>query len=203
MTLAACGEEALTLAVANPPDLVILDLCMPGMSGLDTCRALRTWYSAPILVLSVIVRESDKVAALDLGADDYITKPYSIVELLARVRALLRRASSGAALPLTVTYGELAIDFSRRRVVLDGGEVRLTPKEYEILALLIRHVDCVVTNRTILENVWGPEYVDDMQTLRVHISNLRRKLEPNPTGQHFIKNEPSVGYRFISEVLDE
>lgn len=199
VSLAASGEEALSLAAAETPDLVIVDLCMPGMSGLDLCRELRTWLSVPILVLSVIVREADKVAALDVGADDYITKPYSINELLARVRALLRRGAPEAILPQSVAFGPLSLDFARRKVMLAGQEIKLTPKEYDILALLVRHADCVVTNRAILEHIWGPEYVEDMQTLRVHISNLRRKIEPHPNGDHFIKNEPSIGYRFVSE----
>jgi len=201
--MAADGEEALAMAAADPPDLVILDLCLPGKSGLEVCRELRAWLNVPILVLSVIVREADKITALDLGADDYITKPYAIGELLARVRALLRRASTSSTLPPVVDFNGLNIDFSRRRVELDGTEVKLTPKEYDILVLLVKHADCVVTNRTILESVWGSDYMDDMQTLRVHISNLRRKIEPYPTSQHFIKNEPSVGYRFITEPVEE
>lgn len=201
--MAESGMDALNMATIDPPDLVILDLCMPEMSGLEVCKELRSWYAGPILVLSVIVHEADKVTALDIGADDYITKPYSISELLARVRALLRRTASGNSLPQMLTIGDLSIDFAKRRVTLVGSELKLTPKEYEILTFLIRHADCVVTNRMLLEHIWGPEYMDDMQTLRVHISNLRRKLEPNPNGQHFIKNEPSVGYRFISEDQEE
>jgi len=203
--LAESGEEAINLATAFPPDLVILDLCMNDMSGLEVCRQLRSWLTAPILVLSVIIREADKIAALDSGADDYLTKPYSIGEMLARIRALLRRTVPEASLPQTVTFGELHIDFGKRWVTLAGAEVDLTPKEYDILLLLIRHADCVVTNRQLLEYVWGPEYKykEDLQNLRVHISNLRRKIEPNPESQHFIRNEPSVGYRFLSGTPEE
>lgn len=198
--LAESGEEALRLAQATPPDLVILDLCMNDMNGLDVCRELRSWLTAPILVLSVIIREADKIAALDSGADDYITKPYSIGELLARVRALLRRAVPDSSLPQVMHFGELHIDTGKRLVTVAGKEVDLTPKEYDILMLLIRHADCVVTNRQLLEYVWGPEYKykEDLQNLRVHISNLRRKIEPTPESQRFIRNEPNVGYRFLS-----
>jgi len=203
--LAESGEEALSLAAANPPDLVMLDLGLSDMNGLDVCQEMRTWFPGPILVLSAIVRETEKVAALDFGADDYITKPYSISELLARVRALLRRQVTDVSPPRSVTFGELAIDFTKRRVSLAGNEVKLAPKEYGILELLVRHADCVVTNQQVLEHVWKGEYQydDDFQNLRVHVSNLRHKIEPNPRGQHFIKNEPRVGYRFISEPIEE
>ncbi|MHB0938133.1 MAG: response regulator transcription factor [Armatimonadota bacterium] len=203
--LAESGEEAISIATANPPDLVILDLCMIDMSGLDVCRELRSWLTAPILVLSVIIREADKIAALDSGADDYLTKPYSIGEMLARIRALLRRTVPEAAMPQSVTFGELHVDFNKRWVTLASQEVDLTPKEYDILQMLIRHADCVVTNRQLLEYVWGPEYKykEDLQNLRVHISNLRRKIEPLPESQHFIRNEPSVGYRFLSGAPEE
>lgn len=203
--LAASGEEALSLAIAAPPDLVILDLCMRGMGGLEVCRELRSWSTAPILVLSVLVREFEKIEALDNGADDYITKPYSVGELLARVRALLRRTLAGAALPQSVTFGALAIDFTKRRVTLADNEVKLTPKEYDILNMLVRRADGVVTNRQLLEYVWGPEYKykEDLQNLRVHVSHLRRKIEPDPQEQLFIRNEPSVGYRFLSGTPEE
>jgi two-component system KDP operon response regulator KdpE len=203
--LAASGEEALSLAIAAPPDLVILDLCMRGMGGLEVCRELRSWSTAPILVLSVLVREFEKIEALDNGADDYITKPYSVGELLARVRALLRRTLAGAALPQLVTFGALAIDFTKRRVTLADNEVKLTPKEYDILNMLVRRADGVVTNRQLLEYVWGPEYKykEDLQNLRVHVSHLRRKIEPDPQEQLFIRNEPSVGYRFLSGTPEE
>jgi len=203
--LAESGKEALSLAAANPPDLVMLDLGLSDMNGLDVCQEMRTWFPGPILVLSAIVRETEKVAALDFGADDYITKPYSISELLARVRALLRRQVTDVSPPRSVTFGELAIDFTKRRVSLAGNEVKLAPKEYGILELLVRHADCVVTNQQVLEHVWKGEYQydDDFQNLRVHVSNLRHKIEPNPQGQHFIKNEPRVGYRFISEPIEE
>jgi two-component system KDP operon response regulator KdpE len=203
--LAESGEEAINQATAFPPDLVILDLCMNDMSGLEVCRELRSWLTVPILVLSVIIREADKIAALDSGADDYLTKPYSVGELLARIRALLRRPTPEAALPQAINFGQLHIDSAKRLVALAGEEVDLTPKEYDILLLLIRHADCVVTNRQLLEYVWGSEYKykEDLQNLRVHISNLRRKIEPTPESQHFIRNEPSVGYRFLSGTPEE
>jgi len=203
--LAESGEEAISLAKASPPDLIVLDLCMKGMGGLEVCRELRPWLTAPILVLSVLVREAEKIEALDNGADDYITKPFNIGELLARVRALLRRTSAGAVLPKIMSYGSLTIDFIKRQVFLGGSEVKLTPTEYEILTMLVRHADCVVTNRQLLEYIWGPEYKykEDLQNLRVHVSHLRSKLDPDPRGQLFIRNEPRVGYRFMSEPTEE
>jgi two-component system KDP operon response regulator KdpE len=196
VALAASGEEALLAAIDAPPDLVILDLALPDMSGIEVCRDLRTWLTAPILILSVRSGEADKVAALDEGADDYLTKPFSAGELLARVRALLRRAASLQSPPPVVTAGDLTVDTARRRVTLAGASVALTPTEYDILAFLARNADCVVTQRQIIEEVWGPSWGDDAQTLRVHVSHLRRKIEPDPHGPHFIITEPGVGFRF-------
>lgn len=194
--LAANGEEGLDLAIDHSPDLVVLDLAMPGMSGLEVCRELRTWYNGPILVLSVRSSESDKIDALDLGADDYLTKPFSAGELLARVRALLRRSAGQAAQPPVITAGDLEIDIAHRRVTRAGEEVDLTKTEFEILAYLAQNADRVVTSKMILEHVWGPEYVEDTPTLRVHISHLRKKIEPYPSVPRYILTEPGVGFRF-------
>jgi two-component system KDP operon response regulator KdpE len=196
--VADSGETGLAAAAERPPDLVVLDLTLPGKSGLEVCRELRTWLSAPILVLSVRDSDDDKIAALDLGADDYLTKPFSAGELLARIRALLRRTAGDEVGPATVTVGGLTIDFARRIVTVDGAEVRLTRTEFEILAQLAHNVDRVVTSRMLLERVWGPEYVEDTQTLRVHISHLRRKIEPEGGVPHYVLTEPGVGFRLVA-----
>jgi two-component system KDP operon response regulator KdpE len=193
---ASDGSEGLELAIDQSPDLVILDLAMPGMGGLEVCRELRTWCTAPILVLSVRGSEADKVAALDIGADDYVTKPFSAGELLARVRALLRRASGQTASRPVITAGELEIDIAQRRVRRAGEEIELTRIEFDILAHLAQNADCVVTSKMILEKVWGPEYGEDTQALRVHISHLRKKIEPHPAVPRYILTEPGVGFRF-------
>jgi len=196
VTLAINGREAIDAAIDAPPDLIILDLMMPDIDGVAVCRELRTWYAGPILVLSVRAGDSDKITALDTGADDYLTKPFSAGELLARVRALIRRtAAPGAAAPV-ITAGELEIDIARRLVKRSGEEIELTRTEFDILACLAQNIDCVVTSRMILERVWGPEYGEDTQTLRVHISHLRKKVEPHPSVPRYIVTEPGVGFRF-------
>jgi two-component system KDP operon response regulator KdpE len=199
VSLAATGEEALEMAVEHTPDLVVLDLTLPGISGLDVCRELRTWLTAPILVLSVRDSDEDKIAALDLGADDYLTKPFSTGELLARVRALLRRAAPGDTAVSEIVAGDLVIDLARRIVHVAGEEVRLTRTEFDILAMLAKHSDRVVTSRMLLEQVWGPEYVSDTQTLRVHVSHLRHKIEPAGGVPRYVITEPGVGFRFIGD----
>jgi len=196
LEMAATAEEALLKAIDAPPDLVVLDLALPDRSGIEVCRELRTWMSAPILVLSVRANEADKIEALDEGADDYLTKPFSAGELLARIRALLRRAAALTSPPPIVTSGDLEIDIARRRVTRAGEEIALTPTEFDILAYLARNAGLVVTQRMILEQVWGPEWVEDAQTLRVHVSNLRKKIEPHPGGPRYIITEPGVGFRF-------
>jgi len=193
---ASDGSEGLDLAIARNPDLVILDLAMPGMGGLEVCRELRTWYTSPILVLSVKGSDADKIAALDMGADDYVTKPFSAGELLARVRALLRRASGQAASRPVIAAGDLEIEIAQRRVKRAGQEIELTRIEFDILAYLAQNADCVVTSKMILEKVWGPEYGEDTQTLRVHISHLRKKIEPHASVPRYILTEPGVGFRF-------
>jgi two-component system KDP operon response regulator KdpE len=194
--LASNGEEGLDLAIDHSPDLIILDLAMPDMNGLEVCRELRTWYNGPILVLSVSAGDTDKIDALDLGADDYLTKPFSAGELLARIRALLRRASGVPAAPPVISAGDIEIDIAHRRVTRAGEEVDLTKTEFEILAYLAQNADRVITSKMILEHVWGPEYGEDTQTLRVHISHLRKKIEPHPAVPRYILTEPRVGFRF-------
>lgn len=194
--LTSNGTEGLDAAIDHNPDLVILDLSMPDMSGLEVCEELRTWYTGPILVLSVRSGDSDKITSLDLGADDYLTKPFSAGELLARVRALLRR-TAGQSVPLPVIQaGDIEIDIAHRKVTRSGVDVELTKTEFEILSYLARNANCVVTSKMILENVWGPEYGEDTQTLRVHVSHLRKKVEPHPSVPKYILTEPGVGFRF-------
>jgi len=196
LEMAATAHEALLKAIDTPPDLVVLDLALPDRSGIEVCRELRTWMSAPILVLSVRANEADKIEALDEGADDYLTKPFSAGELLARIRALLRRAAALTSPPPVITSGDLEIDIARRRVTRAGQEIALTPTEFDILAYLARNAGLVVTQKMILERIWGPEWVEDAQTLRVHVSNLRKKIEPHPGGPRYIITEPGVGFRF-------
>ena len=177
LDMATTGQEALLHAIDYPPDLVVLDLGLPDMSGIEVCRELRTWMSAPILILSVRANEADKIDALDEGADDYLTKPFSAGELLARIRALLRRAAALTSPPPVYRVGDLTVDVARRHVTLGERRIALTPTEFDILAFLARNADLVVTQKMILEQVWGPEWVEDAQTLRVHVSNLRKKIE--------------------------
>ena len=198
LEMAATGEEALLKAIDTPPDLVVLDLMLPDRPGIEVCRELRTWMTAPILILSVRSNEADKITALDEGADDYLTKPFSAGELLARIRALLRRAAALTSPPPVVHAGDLEIDIARRRVRRAGEDVALTPTEFDILALLARNAGLVCTQRMILEQIWGPEWAEDAQTLRVHVSNLRKKIEPRSGGPRHIITEPGVGFRFAA-----
>lgn len=201
--LAGTAEEGLEMAADRTPELIILDLTLPGMSGLDACRELREWYTGPILILSVRNADDDKIAALDLGADDYLTKPFSTGELLARMRALLRRVHGEDATVTEVSTGDLHIDLAKRIVTVASQPVRLTRIEFDILALLARNIGRVVTSRMLLENVWGPEYDGDYQTLRVHVSHLRHKLEtPGGVPRHII-TEPGVGFRLVEDVPAE
>ncbi|MBI2267690.1 MAG: response regulator transcription factor [Armatimonadetes bacterium] len=196
---AASGEEALEIAALELPAMVILDLSLPGISGLEVCQELRNWFKSPILVLSVRDRDTDKITALDLGADDYLTKPFSVDELLARIRAHLRRVSSTAYRKPLFEINGLKIDLSKRRVFLNSEEVKLTRTEFALLSYLVENAGRVITHGQLLTRVWGPEYAGDIQTLRVHIGNLRRKMERDPGRPEFILTEPGVGYRLVDE----
>jgi two-component system KDP operon response regulator KdpE len=179
------------------PDLVILDLGLPDMDGSQVTRRVREWSSVPIIILSVRGQEADKIEALDAGADDYLTKPFSVGELLARMRVGLRRAvPSDSGEPFV--SGELSVDLTRRAVSVSGNEVRLTPTEYDILRILVNHAGLVLTHRQLLREVWGPGYEQEAHILRVNISNLRRKIEADPSRPHHIVTEPGVGYRLTA-----
>ena len=188
------GLEALRLW---QPDLVLLDLGLPEMDGLEVCRQIRGWSQVPIIILTVRDAEEDKVAALDLGADDYLTKPFGTNELLARIRVALRHAARSPALDGAVLrFGELTIDMARRRVAVGERELHLTPKEYDLLRMLASQAGKVLTHRALLRAVWGPNYEQDVPTLRVFITQLRRKIEPDPSQPAYILTEPGIGYRF-------
>ncbi len=198
--VAGTAADALRLAVAHPPNLIILDLGLPDMEGTEVCRRVRAQSSIPIIILSARGREEDKVAALDLGADDYITKPFGPEELLARIRVWLRRVLADEA-PESgqVRAGDLVIDYDRRRVVRGEEDIRLTPKEFELLAFLARNPDRVLTHRSILKTVWGPNAVDQPEHLWVLVGQLRKKIEPDPSHPRYLVSEPWVGYRFVTE----
>jgi two-component system KDP operon response regulator KdpE len=192
---AATGEEALARAAAHPPEAVILDLVLPDRSGVEVCRELRGWSRAPILILSAVGDEDEKVAALDAGADDYVTKPFGVDELLARLRASLRRA--GAPGRPTVEVGDLRIDLEKHSVTRAGEPVRLTPHEFAMLRLFVENEGKPLTHRMILRSVWGPAYQTESNYLHVYVSHLRRKLERDPTRPEYILTEPGAGYRFV------
>ena len=191
---AASGQDALSDAVTHKPDIVILDLGLPDIDGVEVTRLLRQWTQIPIIILSVRGSESDKIAALDAGADDYLTKPFGVGELLARLRAALRRVAQPTGEPV-FTSGDLKVDLARRLVTVAGREVQLTPTEYELLRVLVTHAGKVLTHRHLLREVWGAEYGEEFHMLHVNISNLRRKIEPDPARPQFIITEPGVGYR--------
>jgi two-component system, OmpR family, KDP operon response regulator KdpE len=196
--MATDGEEALTTAPVFQPDLVVLDLNLPGLDGLAVCRQLRDQSPVPILVLSVRDDDTDKVAALDLGADDYLTKPFSVEELMARVRALLRRANAQeASRPRRFHTAQLDIDLEAHRVVRAGTQVRLTKTEWGLLEALCQHPGKLLTRRWLLERVWGPSYADDIDVLRVFISQLRKKIEADPGRPQIITTDPGIGYRWM------
>ncbi|HMK08042.1 MAG TPA: response regulator transcription factor [Anaerolineales bacterium] len=200
VSTASRGEEGLALAAAEEPDLIVLDLSLPDIDGIEVCARLREWTQIPILVLSVRGAERDKVAALDKGADDYLTKPFGIEELLARIRVGLRHASHARGRPpVIISSGPLVIDLSTRTVSRDGEAVRLTPTEYRLLAFLAGHAGRVLTHDTILANVWGDEYHGHTEYLRVYVRQLRRKLEPDPEDPQLIQTEPGIGYRFVTQ----
>jgi two-component system KDP operon response regulator KdpE len=191
---ADCGQAALAAVSAHRPSLVILDLGLPDISGIEVTRLLREWTRVPILILSVRGQEADKIAALDAGADDYITKPFGLGELLARMRAALRHGS-GASEDGVFATGDLAVDMTRRVVSVAGRETQLTPTEYGLLRVLALHAGKVLTHRQLLREVWGPGYEGETHILRVNISNLRRKIEPEPARPRYVITEPGVGYR--------
>jgi len=200
---AADGKEALSAARRFDPDLVVLDLNLPALDGLEVCRQIRTWSHVPILVLSVREDESDKVAALDLGADDYLTKPFGIDELMARVRALLRRGRSAGAPAVRFRDAAVEIDLEAHRVVRAGSEVRLTKTEWALLEAMAQHPGKLLTHRWLLERVWGPGYSDDLDVLRVFISQLRRKIEQDPGRPRVILTDPGIGYRWVLRATEE
>lgn len=192
---AANGAEGLAQAALARPDLVVLDLGLPDMYGKTVLAELREWSTVPVLVLSVRASEGEKVLALDGGANDYVTKPFSVQEFLARVRVLLRQAGGGEQQEAVVESGPLSVDFAYRRVTLDGAEVALTRKEYAVLAQLARHLGRVVTQQQLLKDIWGPTHVEDTHYLRVVVGHLRQKLGDDPTEPRFIVTEAGVGYR--------
>jgi two-component system KDP operon response regulator KdpE len=191
-------EDALREAAAQPPDLVILDLGLPGKGGAEVLRRLREWSKVPVLILSVQDAESDKVALLDQGADDYLTKPFSVPELLARLRVLERHALAGATDPV-IQCGPLEIDLGAHLVRLDGNEVKLTSTEFDFLKVLAQHLGKVVTQRQILKEVWGPNSVEHTHYLRIYAAQLRKKIERDPSNPAWIITEPGVGYRLKAE----
>jgi two-component system KDP operon response regulator KdpE len=202
---AADGQSGLDLVHDWSPDVIITDLSMPNMDGLALCRRVRAESTdVPIIVLSVKGEERGKVDALDAGADDYIVKPFGMNELLARIRAVLRRKPTGAAdsSEPVLEVGDLRIDFDQRQVTVSGRPTRLTPKEFELLAYMARHPNRVLTHHTLLGAIWGGDYVEQVEYLRVFVGQLRKKIEPNPAKPRFILTEPWVGYRFVPDVAD-
>jgi two-component system KDP operon response regulator KdpE len=193
---AMTGHAALDTVDRDKPDLIVLDLGLPDLDGIEVCRQVRQGSAAPIIVLSARGAEGDKVAALDAGADDYVTKPFGAEELLARIRAALRRTDSRSMPAGPIVRGELVIDRERFRVLRNGDEVRLTPKEFELLTYLAQHPGRVLTHRAILKAIWGPHATDQPEHLRVLVGSLRKKIEPNPSSPKYILTEPWVGYRF-------
>ena len=200
VSTASRGEEGLTLAAVNPPDLIILDLGLPDMSGIEVCSRLRAWTEVPIIVLSVRDSEQDKVAALDRGADDYLTKPFGIEELLARIRVALRhRVQSQGGRESVIKAGPLVVDLVRHMVTRDGVEVKLTATEFNLLAFLAANAGRVLTHRTILTHVWGEPEANQVEYLRVYMRQLRKKLEAEPAQPVYLLTEPGVGYRFMAD----
>ncbi len=199
VTLATSATSALTAAGQHPPDLAIVDLGLPGMDGLTVIERIRTWSSLPIIVLSARHIEEAKISALDAGADDYVTKPFGTGELLARVRAALRRITPSDEHPV-ITTAAFTIDFAARTATThQGGHTRLTPTEWHLLEVLIRNPDKLITHKHLLREVWGPRYETETNYLRVHMANLRRKLEPDPARPRYFATEPNLGYRFLPE----
>jgi len=199
--VAGTGAEALRIVAEHPPHLVVLDLGLPDLEGTEVCRRIREASRVPILVLSARGAEADKVQALDLGADDYVTKPFGPEELLARIRVALRRAAAAADTGESglLRAGDLSIDYDRRRILRGEDEIRLTPKEFELLSLLARNHDRVLTHRTILKAIWGAHAVEQPEHLWTLVGQLRKKIEPDPASPRYLLSEPWVGYRFATE----
>ena len=195
---AATAETALAVAAASPPEAVILDLVLPDGSGTDVCRELRTWSKAPVIVLSAVGEEREKIAALDAGADDYVTKPFGVDELLARLRAVLRR-SAPTSEPV-IEFGDLTIDVANRVVTRGGERLRLSPHEFDLLRVLAQNRGKLLTHRMLLREVWGPAYQAEAHYLHVYVSHLRRKIEPDPSKPRYVLTEPGAGYRFVDPV---
>ena len=196
---AVSGDEGLRMAASQPPDLVILDLGLPDLDGQDVLKRLREWYSAPIIVLSARDQEPQKIQALDHGADDYVTKPFGIGELLARMRTALRHAHRVGSEATTITIGDLRVDLAARLVYRNGELVHLTPLEYKLLVTMLKHAGKVLTHRFLLREVWGPHDSQENHYLRVFVASLRRKLEDDPARPRYILTEQGVGYRFAAE----
>ncbi len=197
---ATTAEEALAAAGLQPPEAIILDLLLPDGRGTDVCRELRGWTQAPIILVSAVGEEAEKVAALDAGADDYVTKPFAIGELLARLRAVLRRVEPAGAPVLEI--GDLVVDLQKHSVTMAERPIHLTPHEFELLRLLARHEGKLLTHTTILREVWGPAYQRESSYIHVYVSQLRRKLEPDPARPRYILTEPGVGYRLVNPALE-
>lgn len=195
---ASTGQEALTAVLSDRPDLIILDLGLPDLNGLEVVRQLREWSRIPILVLSVREEEATKVAALDVGADDYLTKPFGMAELMARIRVALRHVEQPTEQPL-FEVGDLKVDRARRQVSMAGSAIVLTPTEYDLLRILVQHAGKVLTHRQLLRQVWGTAYELETHLLQVNISNLRRKIEPDPSRPTYVVTEVGVGYRLRAE----
>ena len=195
VSTAADGASGLAAMARDRPDVLILDLGLPDMDGTEVIKGVRGWTSTPIIVLSAWGQESQKVAALDAGADDYVTKPFGMDELLARLRAAVRRASPAPEAPV-VTTDDFTVDLADKRVIRGGKDVRLTPTEWQLLEVLVRHAGKLVTQRQLLAEVWGPGYQNEAHYLRVYVANLRRKLEPDPSRPRYLLTEPGMGYRF-------
>src|SRR5581483_2405908 len=193
---AATATEALTVAAANPPEAVILDLVLPDGNGTEVTRELRTWTDAPVIVLSALGEEREKIAALDAGADDYVTKPFSVDELLARFRAVMRR-SIGAQDPV-LQVGDLRIDVAERTVSVNGARIKLSPHEFDLLRVLAQNQGKLLTHRMLLREVWGPAYQVEAHYLHVYVSHLRKKIEPEPSSPRYLLTEPGAGYRLVA-----
>jgi len=189
------GEEAIERLREEKPSLIILDMNMPGMNGLETCRTIRTTSNIPIIMLTVRDSEADKIAALDAGADDYVTKPFSSPELLARIRAALRRATNFSTEMQVVRFDNVEINFNLRRVYVGSREARLTPKEFDLLQYMVAHANVPIPHTKLLQSVWGEEHADEVEHLRVFINQLRKKIERNPSNPKYLLTEPWIGYR--------